>query len=50
MTQLGKYWASVPANLANRMENRPEILTNSRVDIARPLDAAGSSTRFFIGG
>ena len=45
MTQLGKYWASVPANLANLMENRPEILTNSRVDIAGRPDAVGSSTR-----
>ncbi len=38
MTQLSKYWASAPANLANRMENRPETLTNSRVDIAGKIN------------
>ena len=45
MTQLGKYWASAPANLANRMENAPEILTNSCVDITGVASSAGHAHR-----
>ena len=45
MTQLGKSWASVAADFANRMENGSEIVTSSRLDIAGSPDAAGSSTR-----
>ncbi|WP_217991057.1 hypothetical protein [Novosphingobium sp. Chol11] len=34
MTQLGKYWANVPADFVNRKENGPEMVTNPCVDIA----------------
>ena len=47
---LGEFRAGALRDRCMLLFYNNSIASSRRLDIARPLDAAGSSTRFFIGG